>query len=83
MGGVAMNLDNCSVKVVLTGHGEGDVFINGQRMLGVTGITFRASPGEDNQAVIEFMPRVFMVDGPGGIKPIFPRGLVCWEGDLT
>lgn len=55
------------VRIILTGHGRGEVFIDGQKMPGVTAIEFSASTSGKNTLVLTIVPERVEVEGPAEV----------------
>lgn len=55
-------------KIVLTGHGRGEVWRNGEPVTGVRGVTVRAGVGELNIVTLELFAAEVEIVGPAEFR---------------
>lgn len=56
------------VVVRLHGHGQGDVFLDGQKVKGVTGLSFMAGVGEANWMQLTLATASLEFEGPASLR---------------
>jgi hypothetical protein len=53
------------VRIVLTGHGRGEVFVDGEQVRGVSRVQFKADAGNQlNELVLTINPQAVEIEGP-------------------
>lgn len=52
-----------SVRIVLTGHGKGEVFVDGKKLDGVVRVGVSAGVDRINSVTIDFSPQEIEVEG--------------------
>lgn len=55
-------------RVVMTGHGRGEVFVNGVQMPGVTAVTLRVGHDQLNVVTLEMCIPAIEFDGPVSLE---------------
>lgn len=58
------------VKIELTAHGQGKIFIDGVEVHGVTGFSMKCSAGGTNELTISYMPHSIEIEGVAEITSI-------------
>lgn len=53
-----------NVRIVMTGHGQGEVWLDGERVEGITEIGFRASANGLNELRLSFNVQEVEIEGP-------------------
>lgn len=61
-----------NIRIVMTGHGRGEVFVDGVKINKVTAVEFRASAGEGelNTLSLSFAPTHVKVEGEADVTNI-------------
>lgn len=56
-----------NVKIVMSGHGRGEVFIDGHRIECVYAVEFNARTNERNEVCLTLIPKAVEIEGPADV----------------
>lgn len=73
---------NAVVKIVMTGHGKGEVFVNGEKVPMVSSVEISAVAGACNQVRIELVPDQIEVSGVFDVTTIESEAAELKRGDV-
>lgn len=58
------------VKIVMTGHGRGEVLIDGHKIDGVRGVEFKSGALGVNVLIIDMLPERVVIEGPADVVEV-------------